>query len=254
MKKHKLGIALGGGGFRGFAHLGVLQALNEAGLYPDIISGTSAGSIVGALYSAGYTPLEIFDLMKDLKTTDLTKLHLPIDGLFGLENLSKSLKKALPKDCFSCLNIPLIVCIANLNTGKAEYIEEGEIIKVIEASCSIPIVFSPVKINGQYYVDGGLIDNMPVRPLVKKCEKIIGVNIFPTEIIEKVDNLYKIATRIFQISLDNSIAYNKRKCDIYIEPKEVSDYFMLESGHNDDMYEIGYKYGKEIDFNKMLKA
>jgi len=251
MKKCKIGIALGGGGSRGFAHLGVLQALNEKGIYPEIVSGTSAGSIVGALYTAGYKPEEIYKLLKAMKFSSLTKPQIPVDGLFSLENLTKVLRKAIPDDSFESLKLPLIVCVANLNTGKAEYISSGPLHMTVQASSSIPVLFSPVKMGKSYYVDGGLVDNMPVRPLVRKCETIIGVNIFPNEMTDKIDNLFNVATRTFQISLDNGTKYNKSKCDIYIEPTNISKYHMLETKFNDEIYDIGYQYVKKTKFSRL---
>jgi NTE family protein len=252
MKKYKIGIALGGGGSRGFAHLGVLKALNERGIYPEIISGTSAGSIVGSLYAAGYTPDEIHVLLKKKKFADLTKIHIPTDGLFSLDNLTTELKKAIPNDSFEDLKIPFIACVANLNTGKAEYIDSGPLHIIVQASSSIPVLFSPVKIGNTYYVDGGLIDNLPVRPLVRKCDHIIGVNIFPNEITDKIDNLFQVATRTFQISLDNNTRYNKSKCKVFIEPADISKYHMLETKFNDEVFEIGYQYCKKMKIR--LKA
>ncbi len=247
MKKYKIGIALGGGGSRGFAHLGVLKALHEKGIFPECVSGTSAGAIVGSLYAAGYSPDEIFKLLKKKKFSNLSKIHIPTDGLFSLDNLTQELKKAIPNDSFDGLKLPLYVCIANLNTGRAEYINSGSLHNVVQASASIPVLFSPVKIGNHYYVDGGLVDNLPVRPLVRKCEIIIGVNIFPNEVVDKIDNLFNVATRTFQISLDNNARYNRSKCQIYIEPANISKYHMLETKFNDEVFEIGYEFGKKLN-------
>ncbi len=246
MKKYKTGIALGGGGSRGFAHLGVLQALNEKGIFPEVVSGTSAGAIVGSLYAAGYTPEEIFKLLKKKKFSDLSKIHIPTDGLFSLDNLTQELKKAIPDDSFEGLKLPFYACVTNLNIGKAEYIGSGSLHNIVQASASIPVLFSPVKIGDYYYVDGGLVDNLPVRPLVRKCENIIGVNIFPNEVTDKIDNLFQVATRTFQISLDNNARYNRSKCHIYIEPANISKYHMLETKFHDEIFDIGYDFCKKM--------
>lgn len=246
MKKYKIGIALGGGGSRGFAHMGVLQALNEKGIYPEVVSGTSAGAIVGAFYCAGFSPMDIYKLLKSKKFSDLSKMHIPTDGLFSLDNLRSVLEKNIKQPNFEDLILPFYSCVANLNTGKAEYINSGPLHIMVQASASIPVIFSPVKINNTYYVDGGLCDNLPVRPLVRQCENIIGVNIFPSEKIIKIENLFQVATRTFQISLDNNIKYNRSKCTVYIEPQDVSKYHMLEAKYQDEMFEIGYKFAKKM--------
>ncbi|MDD3741669.1 MAG: patatin-like phospholipase family protein [Bacteroidales bacterium] len=249
MKKYKLGIALSGGGTRGFAHLGVLKALNEKGIYPEIVAGTSAGSIAGVLYCAGYSPDEIFKLFKKKKFSDFTKMHLPTNGLFSLDNLTQIIRKAVVDDSFEKLKIPFIVCVANLHTGKAEYINTGSLFNVVQASSSIPILFSPVKIGKNVYVDGGLIDNLPVRPLVRKCEKIIAVNIFPNEKVLNVENLFQVATRTFQISINKDIRYDKRRCHYYLEPPEMAKYNMLETKHMDKIFDLGYQYCKKMKFD-----
>lgn len=246
MKKYKVGIVLGGGGSRGFAHLGVLKALNEKGVFPEIVSGTSAGAIIGAFYCAGYSPDDIFKILKTKTFSDLSKMHIPTDGLFSLENLRYILEKNIKQTKFEDLKLPFYACVSNLNSGKAEYINKGLLHIIVQASASIPVIFSPVKIDDKIYVDGGLTDNLPVRPLVRQCENIIGVNIFPNEEMKKIDNLFQVATRTFQISLDNNIKYNRSKCSVYIEPKNISKYHMLEAKHQEEIFNIGYQHVKKM--------
>ncbi|PLX08776.1 MAG: patatin [Marinilabiliales bacterium] len=246
MKKYELGIALSGGGSRGFAHLGILAGLNERVIYPEVISGTSAGSIVGALYAAGLDPYDIYKNFKKLKFTDFTKMHLPTDGLFSFDNLRARLEKIILQKTFEELELPLFICVANFNKCTAEYINCGPLHKIIQASCAIPVLVSHVKINNTYYVDGGLVDNLPVKPLVRRCKRIIGVNISPYEEINKIDSLFQVAARTFQISLDNNVRYNKSKCHIYIEPKNMIKYNMLENKHSDEIFEIGYNHAKKM--------
>jgi len=253
MKKYNLGIALSGGGTKGFAHIGVLHALNERGIYPDILAGASAGSIAGALYASGMKPLDIYETMKKTKFTEYTSMHIPRDGFFTLDNLRIKLEKMIPQKTFEELDIPLYVCISNLNNGKAEYISSGPLHKIIQASCSIPVLIAPVKINGNLYVDGGLVDNLPVKPLVRRCKKIIGLNILPYEEIERIDSIFQAAHRVFQISINNNIKYYKSKCDIYIEPENMTKYNMLEIKHSDEMFEIGYNHAKKMSL-KALKS
>ena len=180
-------------------------------------------------------------------------MHLPKDGLFTFDNLRKRLEKIIPQKTFQELKTALFICITNFNNGKAEYIHCGPLHVIIQASCSIPVLISPIQINNTYYVDGGLADNLPIRPLVRRCEKIIGVNISPYEEITKIDNLFHVATRTFQISLNNNIRYNKSKCHLYIEPKNITKYNMLETKHSDELFEIGYKYVKKLSLKELMK-
>ena len=173
-KRKATGLVLSGGGARGYAHLGVLKALNEEGIIPDIISGTSAGAIAGALYADGYTPDEIFKILAKNSRLNFLKLTVPKDGLLKMTGMIRVLKDALRANTFEELKIPLVVCATNLNQAKVEYFESGELIRAIIASASIPVVFRPVEIGGVCYVDGGVMDNMPVAPIEKRCRVLIG--------------------------------------------------------------------------------
>ena len=121
--KKKIGIALGGGGSRGFAHLGAIKALEEKGIYPDVFSGTSAGAIAASLLAAKKKPDEIFEFMKDIKLTDATNITLPINGFASLDNLREMLDEILEGKSFSDLEHKLFVCVSNLNTGGVEYLD-----------------------------------------------------------------------------------------------------------------------------------
>lgn len=154
------------GGSRGFAHLGAIKALEERGIKPNVFSGTSAGSIVAALLAAQKkTPDEIMEIMKDKKISDASKITLPVHGFATLDKFGMELDEILRGKDFADLKHELYICASNLNTGKAEYINSGNGAKAVQASSSIPILFSPVEINGQLYVDGGLLDNVPGQPL-----------------------------------------------------------------------------------------
>ncbi len=169
-KQYKIGLVLSGGGARGFAHLGLIQALNDAGIYPDVISGTSAGALAGVLYADGHTPKEILKLMNSGSRLDFMRPALPREGLLQIGGIVKILKTSLRAKTFEELKIPLYVSATDLNIGKAVYFSEGDLFDPVIASASIPVLFQPVIINNIYYVDGGVLDNLPVRPIENKCK------------------------------------------------------------------------------------
>lgn len=242
----KIGLALGGGGSRGFAHLGAIKALEEKGIKPNVFSGTSAGSIVAALLAAQKTTEEIMQIMKDLKLTDIAKITLPIHGFTTLDNLKIILDKALEGKHFSHLEYPLFISVSNLNTGNVEYMNTGNIAKAVQASSSIPIIFSPVEINGQLYADGGLLDNVPIQPLINFCDKIIAIDIMPIKKTEKMDSISDIINRILQMSV--SMQQDKKEyCDLLIKLDELSDYNIFDLTHNQMIFELGYNYVKNLD-------
>lgn len=246
LSKGKIGIALGGGGARGFVHLGVLKALEEQGITPDIISGVSAGAIVGSFIAAGMSPEEIMKVMKENKFTDYAKVNMPTTGLLNLDNLKENLAEYLRATSFSDLELPFYAAVSNLNSGEIEYLHQGELIPVIQASSSIPVLFSPVEIDGANYVDGGLLDNLPITPLKEKCDTIIGVNIMPIQEKSEVENLIEVAIRTFELSVSGNKKEFEANCDLYIEPEGVGEYDILDPGHADELFELGYDYAKKI--------
>ncbi len=251
MKKKKIGIALGGGGTRGFAHIGVLQALEEANITIDAVSGTSAGSIIGSLLANGYAAHEIFNIMRNNNITDMVKLNLPTEGFFSLRHLKEQLDKHLPAT-FSQLKLPFFVTVTNMLTGEAEYLDQGEVSLAVQASSSIPVLFSPVKIDGGIYVDGGLKNNVPIKPLIGLCDVIIAVDIMPVESLKKIKGMQEVATRTFQLGIKSYTEAEKDACALLIELDNLSHYHLLDAGKADAIYQIGYEAAKKIDFQKLL--
>ncbi|MFW5822644.1 MAG: patatin-like phospholipase family protein, partial [Tangfeifania sp.] len=200
MKKYKTGLVLSGGGTRGFAHLGVIEALQEKGIKPDVISGVSAGAIVGAFIAGGKSPRETAETFKKGWFLKYTKLQFPVNGLMKLDGLKEIINKEIEFKKIEECPLPFYIGVANLNKGKAEYKNSGPLDQTVLASSSIPVLFAPVKIGGQFYVDGGLMDNIPIEPIKNNCERIIVVNIAPLNPRDKFKNLIQIASRTFYMS------------------------------------------------------
>ena len=159
---YKLGLALSGGGAKGFAHIGVFRLLEECGLKPDIIVGTSVGSLMGALFADGYTSDEIKELFTGREFSEFAQLQIPKSGLFDSKRFRYFLRRHLRAKTFEELKTPLVVVATDLDNGESHEFRSGPIVEAVTASCSIPIIFSPVVINGVHYVDGGLFHNFPV--------------------------------------------------------------------------------------------
>jgi NTE family protein len=236
-----LGIALSGGGARGFAHLGVLKAMQEVKLSPDIISGVSAGSIVGAFYADGYAPEEILEMFIKEKLYHLIHMTIPREGFLRPSGLHELIRDYLRAENFEDLGCPLYIAATNLNTGKIEYFNSGPLREVIIASASIPILFRPVKINGFSYVDGGVIDNLPVKPLQGKCGKIMGVNVNPLYEEYNLKNIIQLAERTFYLNIVSNSREHIRDCDLYIEPQSLKGFGIFEISKAREIFEIGYR-------------
>ena len=181
--KVKIGYALGSGGARGLAHIGVLKVLEEQGIRPDVVAGTSMGAIVGALYSGGLTPGEIEKLALGLdwkKLVNLIDVTLPISGLLKGNRVVSLLKSIIGEITFSQLKCNFASVATNIINGEQVVLQDGSLIEAVRASISIPGIFTPVAIAGQYLVDGGLINTVPVSVCRDMgADYVIGINVIP---------------------------------------------------------------------------
>ena len=239
-KQYKIGLVLSGGGARGFAHLGVLQALNEAKIYPDVISGTSAGALAGVLYCDGYTPKEILKLTNTGGLLNYMRPTLPRYGLLQISGIIKILENHLRARTFEELKIPLFVAVTDLNHGEIVYFSKGELLNPIIASSSIPVLFKPVVINNIHYVDGGVMDNLPIKPIEKLCRFFIGSFVNPTGYEENFTSLISIAERTFILNLYKEALAKSSKFDLYIAPSELRNYKILDPEKSEEVFNIGY--------------
>jgi NTE family protein len=244
-KKYKLGLVLSGGGARGFAHIGVLKALEEKNIKPDVISGASAGAIVGAFYADGYTPEQIFDIFSQKKLFKYFEFTKPNIGLMKITGLSSVIKDNLKAHTFEQLKVPLFVCTVDLNNGNEVYFSSGSIIKPLMATATIPILFQPVKINESFFVDGGLLNNLPIEPIYYDCEKFIGVHINPVSYLDDFNSLIKMAERCLELSISNNAYHKVDLFDLYIEPRELVGFGVFEFSKARDVFDIGYKAAKQ---------
>ena len=240
MKKYQTGLVLSGGGTRGFAHLGVIKALNEKGIHPDVISGVSAGAITGAFIAAGKSPEETMRIFKKGWFFKYSKTQIPLDGLFRLDGLKEVIDKEIEIKNIEKLPIPLFIGASNLNKGSIEYINQGPIGQWVLASSSIPVLFSPVKIGNYLYSDGGIIDNIPIEPIKNDCKQIIVVNITPLNPREKLKNLIQITSRTFYMNVNANKNKVHQYATVYIEPEGINNYDILNRSQADELFELGY--------------
>jgi NTE family protein len=210
-----------------------------------MISGTSAGAIAGALYADGYTPDEILDILGKNSRLDFLTLTVPKVGLLKMSGMIRILKKNLRATTFEELKIPLIVTATNLHSAKVEYFSSGELLRCIIASASIPVIFRPVVMNNISYVDGGVIDNLPVGPLERKCSFLIGSYVNSIEERDGFNSLAAIAERAFHLSVTKDLQQKRRKFDIYINPPELIKYNAFDQDKSHELFELGYRSCKE---------
>jgi NTE family protein len=241
----KVGIALSGGGARGIAHLGVLQALREFDIRPEIIAGSSAGGIVGGFYAAGYRPEEILDIVKHAELFNIFSLKFH-QGIFSMKAFEKIYLKHIPHNSFEKLSMPLHITATDILRCETRYFSSGELAVALMATSCVPVAFQPVSYQGAELLDGGILNNFPIEPLVGKCDSIIGVHVNSiddtvTEVPTKdlIDRTYHLAVRA-------AVREKEKSCDLFIEPPGMSRFGMFDIADSDAIYRIGYEYMMSI--------
>ena len=223
-KEKTVGVALSGGGAKGFSHIGVLMAFDRCGIKPDILSGVSAGAIASVLYGAGLKPADIITCFTEAdKFGDFTEWSIPREGFLKLDRFGRLLQEWLPVSRLEELHIPTVICATDLDHGKSVGWSKGEIVPRVLASCSIPIVFNPQKINGVNYVDGGVLRNLPAWAIRGYCTTLYGVNCSPLRHeFNAKKGLLDIAFRSYHLMLKANIAQDIRLCDHLIQINELN--------------------------------
>jgi NTE family protein len=217
MSTKKIGYALGGGAARGLSHIGVLKVLHEYGISPDIIAGTSIGSIIGALYAGGYDPDDMEKIVLGLdwkKLLYMVDMTIPLSGLLQGKRVVLLLKSILGNITFSQLRCDFSCVATDIISGEQVVLRDGSLIEAVRASISIPGIFTPVELSGRYLVDGGLVNSVPVSICREMgADYVIGVNVIP-EPRRIMYNLNKnIQLQVCEISNDEKTIKDDRITD-----------------------------------------
>lgn len=242
VREERIGLALSGGGVRGFCHIGVLKAFEQFGVIPDILSGVSAGSIAASLYGAGLTPDEILECFNGAtKFGHYTDFAVPKRSLFKMDKFARMLESWLPVRNLEEMKIPTIICATDFENGKSVGWAKGEIVPRVIASCSIPVVFPPVEINGIKYVDGGVLRNLPAWAIRKYSTTLYGSNCSPlNRKVTPGDSLIDTAWRSFQLMSKANTLQDINLCDHIIQPIELGQYNTFDLTRMKAAVDIGY--------------
>lgn len=277
-KRPKIGYAFGGGGAKGLAEIGVLKVLEEAGIRPDYITGTSIGSIVGGLYAIGYSVEDLEKLAGEIDwnyyfNDEINRVDLPIGERLisdryqlklNIENggiklpggfvqgqkvgllLSQLTLPVHGIDDFDDFDIPFRCVAADFENGEAVVLGKGSLAKSIRASMSIPSVFEPIEIDGKLLVDGGIVRNLPVEEVIDMGADIV-IAIDVTSPLYKKDELSSFVTVLEQsgsYGLASSVEVSRELADIFIHP-EIDEFGALDFGNNDTLIALGEKAARE---------
>ncbi len=242
MNKKKIGLVLSGGGFKSAAHVGVFKAMQELGIKPDLVAGTSAGAIVGAFIAAGYDWEIIMNFLKEAEVISYNKYSFQKAGLFDSAKYKNLFDQYFPNDSFESLKLPLFIATTDLIEGKTHYFYKGELIKPLIASCAVPGVFSPVPIEGLLLCDGGVTNNFPIEPLLVMSDLIIGVyvNLLNSASSESLKSSFNVLQRAYMIIRKNQFEQKFSNCDVLISPPNLTTHNILSKNNLEEIFEIGY--------------
>ena len=217
----KLGLALGGGAARGFAHVGVIQVLEENGIKPDLVVGTSAGSLVAAIYASGKTGPQLQQIAEGMEEAAFTDWTLPIfsRGMLRGDALAKYVNTLVGGKLLEYMSIPLGVVATDLASGQGVLFQRGDTGTAVRASSSVPAVFQPVKIGTHEYVDGGLVSPVPVRyAKAMGADVIIGVDISSAPENNPSSDTLQILLQTFAIMGKSINAFELKDADVVVRP------------------------------------
>jgi NTE family protein len=215
----KIGLALGGGAARGFAHIGVIKALEAQGIVPDIIVGTSAGAVVGALYASGLSGFELQKVALDIDEAQIGDWSLPDRGVFKGEALQNFVNRAVANRPLEKLPRNFSVVATDLKSGESVLFRTGNTGMAVRASSAVPGVFQPVSINGHEYVDGGLVSPVPVRAARSLgANFVIAVDISVNPRDARTSSTLGVMLQTFAIMGQSISRYEKAEADIVIRP------------------------------------
>lgn len=241
-KKVKIGLALGGGGARGIAHIGAIKAFEELGITFDYVAGTSAGSVIGALYAYGKSAKEIEELAKGLKKKDIMHGMIPFIKPTNTDRLEEQLNKAFGDlTVFSEMKIPLSVVCTDLKTGKEIDFDYGNVSKVVSGSCAVPGVFTPVVYEDMHLVDGGLRNNIPADVVKKMGANVvfaIDVNHLRGTGTQSLSTISVLSSTI-GIMMQSKVDKTMECADLIFEPS-LENFSPLKLEGVDEMIKIGY--------------
>ncbi len=221
-KLPRVGLVLGGGAARGFAHIGVIQVLEEAGIRPDLVVGTSAGSVVAALYASGKTGREMQSIAEAMDEASFSDWRLPFfkPGVLKGEALARFVKSQVDGRQIQELPMRLGVVATDLQSGQGVLFQRGDVATAVRASSAIPAVFQPVSIAGRDYVDGGLVAPVPVEYARQMgAQVVIAVDISSAPQTNTALDTFQILMQTFSIMGKRINAFELRTADVVVQPE-----------------------------------
>lgn len=246
----KLGLALGAGGARGVAHIGFLKGLEEVGVKPDMIAGTSMGSVVGAAYASGVTVEEMWNAVINLRLMDILTPAVKRGGVFGTKKMRKTLDDYIGDIDFKDLNIPFHCMAVDADTKEAVELSEGSVLDAVVASSCIPVIFSPLERDGRRLIDGYILETVPVRQVkAMGADVVVAVDVLENKVgTEDVPVTWQVFFEIIDIMERERTARVRRDTaditDFWLAP-ELGNMSQFKIDKVEFAYEQGYKLAQQ---------
>lgn len=236
------GIVLSGGAAKCIVHLGACKALFELGVKPYKISAVSGGALFGCFIAAGIDPETAIE--KALKAGDFNFLFPSVksDGLLSMSKIEDTLREMLPVSTFEELQIPMVINATDILTGETLYFSKGDLLKPIIASSSYPAIFEPVEIDGRQLLDGGIMNNFPVEPLIADCDQIIGISTGKVYPMEKMGSVQRVFIRSLELAINEGDRQRMKHCDLLLEPPGLNEYGLFDISKGEEIFRKGYEY------------
>ncbi len=217
------GISFSGGAGYGFALVGALKVLEKNAILADMVSGTSVGAMIGAMYASGMTASEIEKAVLEFRWSDIsTGLSLKGDGLINLDKIGQYVEKHTKVKRVEDLKRKMFIAAVDMTSGKEVIFDKGPLGQIIRASCSLPGIFTPVIMDGAIYIDGGLLNNMPTNALKQAgADFIIGIDVISNNKTDmfKMKDVFSVLWRSWQISIEAHMKMKDEQADIVIMPE-----------------------------------
>ena len=221
----KIGLALGGGAARGYAHIGVLKILERDNIPVDLIAGTSMGSLVGAYYASGFSASEIEEMAIATKRRHITSIGFSKKGLFSTRKINKMLSRDIGSRTFQDLAIPLSVATTDVLTGEEVVISTGSVKEAVLTSIRVAGIFPPREVNDRLLIDGGYVNQVPVSIARNMgADFVIAVDVgFCAKKRDKYSNAVQVAMRAMDIMAKKLMANEEKNADVIIKPDVESE-------------------------------
>ncbi|UTW66355.1 patatin-like phospholipase family protein [bacterium SCSIO 12643] len=255
--KHQIGLALSGGGVKGVVHAGMIHFFDEIGFKPSIISGTSAGAVVGLLYATGHSGEEILHFFLTEKPFS-TSFWKGDRGLIETRKIRQIFSKYIVYDDFGRLKCDFKPVATNMLNGTSKVFESGSVIDAVLASAAFPGIFQPMEINDVLYSDGGILNHFPADIIRDECNYLVGMHLSPNKILknEDLDSTRDILARTVDIQGSEAEVKKLEICDVALFPEQLRNYATFDTKEEKimEMFKLGYAYAEkhEAQLTQML--